>query len=395
MSKQRLFTPALILAALASLSLGIAGFSFVHLPGFLQQLGAGEAEIGGIMATTTIGMLLVWPITGRVIDRHGRRIVILSGGALFCLAIALHLYIRSIGPYVYVLRLLDGAAHGMWYTALFTYAADLVPAQRRTQGLAIFGISGVITIGLGAQFGDAVLAYASYRELFIGALLFSALGLVFSLPLRDVPHPHTDTAESARGLLAVATQSNLRPVWVAAIVFFVSLGTLFTFTKTYVAAAGVGNVSTFFTAYAAVAVFLRIFFGWLPDRIHPKRMLGVALFCYALGFVALSLAQAPWHVVVAGILCGAGHGYTYPVLFSLVVERAKPRERGTAMAIYTALDGVGLLIAGPLSGYVIERAGYGYAFASLAVVLIAGVAVFYSIDQHTMPARAAKRAEGR
>ena len=74
-------------------------------------------------------------------DVRGRRAVMLAGVALFVAVIGLYLSIHELGPWVYGVRLLDGMAAMMWYTALFTHAADLVPAHRRTEGLAIFGIS--------------------------------------------------------------------------------------------------------------------------------------------------------------------------------------------------------------------------------------------------------------
>lgn len=382
-----LFSRAFVLAAFATLMLSLAGFSFVHLPGHLQQLGAAEAEIGRIMAAQALGAIIAWPFVGRAMDVHGRRVVILSGCALFVVVVALYLLIETLGTYVYVVRLLDGVAHTMWYTALFTYGADLVPPQRRTQGLAIFGVAGLVTIGLGAQFGDVMLAYANYRELFLGALGFAALGLVLCFPLRDVRQAH-DPGGPSRGMFAAAAQPNLLPVWLAAAAFFISLGALFAFMKTFVAAANVGSVGSFFTAYAAIAVLLRVFLGWIPDRLGTRRMLGVAMSSYALGFAVLSFAQAPAHVLIAGLLCGTGHGYAYPVLFSLVVERAKPRERGSAMAFYIAIDWLGLLLAGPVFGYLIEAAGYTIAFIVLALLLGVGVGLFYGIDRpHRSPVR--------
>lgn len=380
MPKPPLFTRAFVLAALATLTLSLSSFLFVHLPGFLQQLGAGEAEIGRIMGAQALGAILAWPLVGKAMDARGRRVVIVSGCVLFVLVVTLYLYIDSLGPFVYAVRLLDGVAHTMWYTALFTYGADLVPEKRRTEGLAIFGISGLVTIGLGAQFGDAVLAYASYRELFTGAIGLAVLGLFFSLPLQDVRLAHADLHPS-RGMFAVAAQSNLLPVWIVGSTFFISLATLFSFMKTYISATEIGTVGSFFTAYSAVAVILRLFVGWLPDRLGAKRMLGIAMLCYALGFTVLSMAQSSAHILIAGFLCGTGHGYTYPVLFSLVVERAPSRERGSAMAFYTAIDWLGLFLAGPIFGYLIEIAGYKNAFVSIGFVLVTGICLFYGLDR--------------
>ncbi|MGH8468170.1 MAG: hypothetical protein ACREVY_03980 [Gammaproteobacteria bacterium] len=56
--KPPLFTRAFVLAACATSMLSLAGFLFVRLPGFLQQLGAGEAEIGRIMAVQALGAVI-------------------------------------------------------------------------------------------------------------------------------------------------------------------------------------------------------------------------------------------------------------------------------------------------------------------------------------------------
>jgi len=384
MSRPSLYTRAFVAAALATLMLNLANVLFVHLPGLLQRLGAGEAEIGRIMAAQALGAIIAWPFVGRAMDARGRRRVILGGCLLFIVVIVLYLYIDALGPFVYGIRVLDGMAHTMWYTALFTHGADLVPAQRRTEGIAIFGISGMITVALGAQFGDIILAYAGYRELFLAALGFAMLGLLLCLPLRDAQSAYVDDNVPARGIWAVATEGGLLPVWLAAFTFFVALSALFAFLKTFVATVGVGSVGNFFTAYAVIAILLRLTAGWLPDRIGARRMLGFAISCYALGFVVLAMAQTPVYVLIAGVLCGAGHGYTYPVLFSLVVARAPPRERGSAVAFYTAIDWLGLLVAGPLVGGVIESAGYSIAFGGCALLLAAGVGLFYSLDRRAV-----------
>jgi MFS family permease len=374
-----LFTRAFVLAALANAMLSLAAFLFVHLPGFLQQLGAGEAHIGRIMAAQALGAVLAWPMVGRVMDASGRRVVILAGVALFVAVIGMYLSIDALGPRVYGVRLLDGVASMMWYTALFTYAADLVPAERRTEGLAIFGVSGLIPIGLGAQAGDVILAFATYRELFLAALGFAVLGLILCLPLRDLRPVHQGMPP--RSILATVAQRNLLPVWLAALTFFIAVLALFSFMKTFVITTGIGSVGMFFGAYTAMAVSLRIFLGWLPDRLGARRMLGIAMPCFACGFVVLSLVRTPAHVFAAGLLCGAGHGYTFPVLLSLVVARAGPQERGAATAFFSALDWLGLLLAGPVVGYIIEHAGYGRSFMNLAFLLVVGVGGFYALDR--------------
>ncbi|HEY8555654.1 MAG TPA: hypothetical protein VIL43_14095 [Burkholderiales bacterium] len=52
-----------------------------------------------------------------------------------------------------------------------------MPLARRTRGLAIFGASALVPIGLGAQFDDAILAWARYRELYRAAFSIAAAEL--------------------------------------------------------------------------------------------------------------------------------------------------------------------------------------------------------------------------
>jgi predicted MFS family arabinose efflux permease len=184
----------------------------------------------------------------------------------------MYLTIRSLGILAYVVRVLDGAATVMWYTALFIYAADLVPVERRTEGLAIFGISGVVAIGLGAQMGEVILSYTSYRGLFLGALVLAGLGLMMCFPLQEVPPTDREERELARHVLATTVQRNLIPVWLAALAFFVAVVALFTFMKTFVTETGASSVGAFFGAYAVVAVALRVSRGAFPNvSAHDAR----------------------------------------------------------------------------------------------------------------------------
>ncbi|MGE0705770.1 MAG: MFS transporter, partial [Vicinamibacterales bacterium] len=291
---------------------------------------------------------------------------------------------ESLGPRLYAIRVLDGAAAAMWYTALFTQAADLVPVQRRIEGLAMFGISGLLPVAAGAQFGDAILALATYREVFLGALGLAVFGGVLCLRLENVRSEHARPG-SPRSVRATAAERDLVPVWLAGFAFFVAVAAIFGFMKTFVLETGLGRVGTFFTAYAGVAVSLRIFLGWLPDQVGAHRTLGLAMSAYAAGLLVLAVANSPALVVVAALLCGAGHGYSYPVLLSLVVGRTHYSERGVATAFFTSLDWLAHLVAGPAVGYVIEDAGYGEAFTLLAALLMIGIAVFYAIDRRPLP----------
>ena len=381
--KPALWTRPFALVALANLLVNVAAAFALHLPGFLQSLGAREAEICRIMAVHALAALCVGPLVGRAMDRRGRTVVIRAGTLLFVFATALYLAIDRLSPFVYLVRAIDGVAATLLYASLFTYAADVVPAERRTEGLGLFGASGLLPLGLGGQLGDLILAHLSYHAMFAVALACGLAGLCAAWPLREF-HPPAHAAEpgaAPRSVLATLAQRELVPIWIVAFAFFFAMASLMSFFKTYVLATGLGEVGHFFMLYAGIALVLRVFFGWLPDRVGLRRMVLPALGCYALGAIVLAQAQSSAAVLLAALLCGIGHSYGYPVFFSLVVTRARPIERGAAMTTYTCCDWAGFLLSGPIIGLVIERTGYASAFVTLATLLGCAVAVFYALDR--------------
>jgi len=376
----RLFSAPFALCFAANLLQALAFNLFLHFPGFLQQLGADEVQIGFVSALIAVSAIALRPPIGRRMDRRGRRGVILAGGAVNVVAVALYLTVDRIGPWLYLVRVAHGFAEAMLFSALFTYAADHVPSARRTQGIALFGVSGMLPIALGGAIGDWLLRDDDYRKLFLAALALAAASLLLSLPLRDAKRSSAP-ATGPVGIVAALRQRDLQPIWLLGTVFSLALTAFFVFIKTFVEAHHVGTVGGFFSAYTAAALVLRAFFGWLPDRVGPKRTLAPALAALAVGAALLARAGSAADVAVAGLLCGFGHGYTFPILSGLVVARVHDANRGAALAVFTGLFDLGVLLGGPAFGLVIERAGYPTMFATAGAVVLAGAILFYTLDR--------------
>jgi MFS family permease len=375
MPRARLLTRPFALCSLANLAQGTAYSLFLHFPGFLNGIGASDVEIGLLFGLTGFAAILARPPIGRAMDTRGRRGVILLGNAIHVSALALYLSIVQVGPALYAVRIAHGIAEAMLFTALFTFAADCVPAARRTEGLALFGVSGMLPIALGGLLGDLILRGADYTALFAVACGFAVLALLLSLPLRDLPRGETEE-EPSRGFRAALTQRDLLPIWGVTFAFALAVAAVFTFVKRFVDETGLASVGGFFSAYSGAAILLRLSLGWLPDRIGPKRVLFPALGAVVVACCLLAGATDTRQVIIAGTFFGVGHGFAFPVLFGILVTRARVADRGSAMGIFTALFDAGALVGGPLIGVLIMCAGFGAAFTAAAGIVAAGMLAF-------------------
>jgi predicted MFS family arabinose efflux permease len=275
------------------------------------------------------------------------------------------------------------------FTALFTYGADVVPASRRTEGLALFGVSGFIPMAFGGVLGDLILEWSSFDELFLTAAGLGIMAWLIGIVLPERA-PHIDHDQKGAGFLSAITRKDLRPLWWMTAIFSLVVTSYFTFLRTFVDESGFGSVGGFFAAYSATAIFLRLFFAWLPEPVGEKRVLSPAFVSLGIGFLLLAMAESGAAIAVAGVFTGAGHGYAFPILFGFTVTRAPVADRGSVLAFFTALFDVGVLVGGPLLGVIITISGYPAMYTAATAILAAGVVSYALWDRRydQVPARA-------
>ncbi|MCA9607173.1 MAG: MFS transporter [Myxococcales bacterium] len=374
---ERFLTWPFALVFLINFLQGLAIHPYLHLPGFLTRLGAGEMLVGLVFGTMSGAAIVVRPFAGRVMDDRGRRGVILVASVLHVVVCFLYTTVHDIGAWLFTVRALQGVAIGALFSSLFTYAADIVPASRRTQGIAIFGVSGMLPMSLGGLLGDWVLERWDYHELFLitAGLAGAALLLSFALP-----EPERSRA-TGRGFFGAAVQTDLLPVWFVGSMMATALAGLFTFVKTYTTEyLHFGSVGLFFSWYTGAAIVLRVGFGWLPERLGPMRVYYPSMVGLALALVALSQARSPAWIALAGALAGTGHGYAFPILSTIAVNRAHPADRGSAMSLFTAIFDAGILIGGPALGALAQVSDYRTMFLVASVLPLIGISVFHVWD---------------
>lgn len=360
-------------------------FLMVHLPGYFNGLGVGEGTFGLLYAVGAITALLLRPAFGRLLDLTHRRTVLLFAGALNAVFVVSFILTSVWGPLLWGIFLAHRVLQIGLFTAMLTYAADAIPERRRTQGLAIFGLSGLIPIALGGLLGDLLVDTVGFDGLFLASALagFASWGLVWSFPLLEIRGPGP-----RRSFFRALAQKNLLPMWWITLSFAAGLETLFTFTRTFVDERQLGSTGLFFGIYGLAAAATRVFGGRSYDRIPRRPLVLVAIVSYGLSLMMLGLAQAVPLFAVAAVLGGMAHGAVFPVLSSSVIYRARASERGSALSIFTSIFDIALLLFAPMVGLLIEGFSYAVAFSAMGGFLLIG-GVVYSVWDKRMVASGA------
>ncbi len=361
---------------------------FLLVPLFIKSLGGSEVTIGLVLGVGTAASVITRPLVGVCLDRFGRRAVLLWSAALNALSYLPFLVLRELGGALFLWTAIHEVMWGALFAAYFTYAADLAPAARRAEGIAIFGVAGMLTNGLGPALGEEILRRSTYTVFFLVAIGFALASLAITTLVPAGVRPRTTTEVVPRGgareVLRTIARGGLGPLLAASVLFGAGINAAFFFVAPFTRVLGLERAAPFFGAYATTSVAIRILGRRGLDRGGPHRVAVPAFLVFASGLAGLAALPRPGVLVLAGIAAGGGHGALFPVLNALALERTPARVHGTVVSLYTAALDLGGVIGIPLCGALAETHGYPTMFVAMGLAAVAGFVLMV-----TDPARVA------
>ncbi len=350
------------------------GIVLVTIPRFIEdELGSGEFGVGLAVATFAAAAIVVRPFLGRLIERFGRRAIMMVG-ALVAAASGALLGLSTALWHVLVLRSFMGLGEAALFVGAATLIADLSPPHRRAEAASYFSVAVYGGIGLGPAIGEWVLRDDRYALTFLVASGFSALAAitVFGVP-RRVDRSSTPASTDVKPPLfhrAAFWPGVVLASGVAAFAVFAA------FIPEYARTVGLAGSAGLFLVYSIVSLLLRIVGARLPERLGEHRMVTVALGSLAIGLVLISLVAEPWALWAGAVVVGVGMAFLYPSLMANVVNRVDDGERASALSTFTMFFEIGSVVGGVVLGAVAElfdkRAGFfgGAVIAALGLVAL-------------------------
>lgn len=354
------------------------------LPLYIDDVGASKQEIGLVMGSFAIGLLLSRPMLGRLADERGRKIVLLIGTIVAAIAPFGYLATQSIGLLILV-RIFHGISVAAFTTGYSALIADLAPAQTRGEIIGYMSLTTPLGLAIGPALGGYLEATSGYGILF----LFSAeLGFVALLGIVQVTNPPVQTQEQTEGE-DVYDGLRLRNFWqilgsprvrvptIVMLLVGLSVGAVHTFVSLFLKSTHVDfNGGLFFTAAAISSFSIRVFAGKASDRFGRGLFITFGIFCYVLALILLWQADSAIVFLLAALAEGAGGGTLISMMITMMADRSLPQERGQIFAICVAGLDLGIAIAAPILGTIAELVGYRNMFGYGAVITSVALVIF-------------------
>lgn len=368
-----LYFPAFVLALGASIATPA-------IPVFAKSFDTGFAVASLVIVVHALGGLIAAVPTGFLLDRLGRRPILLAGPLLMAGSSCLIAVARSF-PELLVYRLIGGAAMEMWRQARLAIIADVGKSHQR--GRQISGMVG--TESAGRLMGPAVggfLAAWSIRTPFIvhGVLALLAIAPSFFLLRRTtLEESHgrqkEDDQLSTRALLALIVNSGYLGFFCAQ--FFASMtrgvlwgGTLLLY-ATFAYGVGPQVLGGLATTSSIIGIPITLSCGYLMDRFGRKTTMVPGFVAIALGLMFLA-SSAGWQWTLTSFIVGffwvhAGHSVTSGSMQVVGSDMAPAAARGRFFGFWRLVGEIGGMVSPALFALVADHIAYGAAFALFAL----------------------------
>lgn len=369
-----------------------SAFATIYLPAMLLGLGAGVAlpaipilaksfDVSFGVASNVVTMFLVGGLigtlpTGWLIDRVGRRPIMIAGPLLTALMALLVLAAQSF-PELLVYRFLDGWAAQMWILARLARISNEAAARQR--GRQVSWMFGVDHAGMlaGPLVGGFMAAALGPRAPFAAYAAFALLAFIPVLLLdREAPRPPRPAATGP-----IPPPSSIREILLTRLVYFavvffsaIARGPIFAGMLLLYAAFAydldAASIGILATTASIVSLPIGFVAGWLMDRFGRKVTMvpgfsGLGLAMLLLGLTAFLQLPVGWFIA-AYLVTVTTQALTGGSVQTLGADVAPPSARGTFLGLWRFTGNVGTSLSPALFAVFAELSGYGSAFALLA-----------------------------
>lgn len=339
---------------------------FPTLPLFITTLGGSAAQVGLVTGVFMVSAIAIRPFSGFLATKIDKKYLLIIGVVISALSTGAY-YLAPNMEVLMVTRLIHGIGFGLATTYFVTIVAEIIPVERRGEGIGYFGVGETVAISIGPMVGIMLLDVYGYQRLFLGGMAFLLLA---TLSIFLVKRKAEDVLPTQRIRFKLFEKQVLLPTLLALFVG-VAAGGVMSYMSLYALEKNFEHVGLFFFIVAAAGFIVRFISGRLFDKYGPSIILIPAGISALVGLYVLYLAEANMSFFIAAVLYGLGFGAIFPTIQTWCLNLVKEHEHEGAMSSFFNMFDLGIGGGAVLLGLIATN----YSYQTLYLVTI----VFYVI----------------
>lgn len=382
-TNKKLWTKEFITVSIINFTITLIFFLLmVTIAGYaVEHFNASASTAGFVSSIFIIGSLLGRLGGGNFISKHGSKKTLFIGLLFFVITTALYFVSLNL-PLLMMTRLLQGMSLGLASTATGTIIAQILPPERRGEGIGYYSLSAILATAIGPFVGILLTqSVEDFRIIFLVDTILAIICFLLYFLVKVTPMPKqasTQAVEKKGFRISNFIEPKAVPIsFIALLIGFAYSGVMsfMTFYSKEINLEAIG--SYFFIIYAIVILATRPFTGKLLDNKGANIVVYPCLVLFAIGMYAFSHANNSLIFIIAAALIGVGYG-NFNSVAQAVAIKVTPNERlGLATATYFILYDLGLGIGPYILGLFVPSTGYRGIFSAMVFLIIISLVLYY------------------
>jgi MFS family permease len=358
----------LVAAANHFLFLIVATWSL--LPLYIVEIGGSKTDVGLVMGSMGITSLGCLPLIAPLIDRYGRKLFIILGSLIAGPSNLGYLWFDSYSHLMIAVRLVQGLAFAACFNACSAAVVDLVPQEKRAQGIGLFGVSGSLAMAIGPYLGETAILSVGFQAYFILLATFGLMGLFTGFALKEPTR--TERHREAQGFFTTAISGGYMSMMVLAAIFGSGFAAMNTYFPLMAQELGL-RAGMFFMVYGMTLILVRVLLGQLADQIERGRLILACLVGFGIMLALTSRINSQLDTALLGGFFGMLQGLSYPAMMARMVDRSDENNRAIVVSFFTGSFGLGINLSAFVWGFIADLRGLAamYFVAGLVMLLSA------------------------
>lgn len=358
-------------------------------PIFITDVLGKSDSISGACATIfSLVAVVCRPFVGWMLDSGKRKTILIigiCGMALMPMGYLIASTVIISVALAIVCRMAHGVSLACSNTATSTIASDIIPKERFSEGMGMFGMATALATACAPAIGEALIRVKAdgtknFNILFITATGIMVLSLILFSLLKT---PKIETEKRSFRLKGLIDKDAV-PASAVVLIFLLTYGSLENFILKYSEQSNRIIISggLFFTLMAVMLFLTRVTIGKTADKK------GEAIFVYTcngamlIALLLLSLVPSNITFILSALLSGYAFGGIEPSLQAMAVNIAPPEKRGAANSTFLCAYDIGIGLGGGMAGVLIDGVGYDKMFMIMAIANIVSIVVYLLIGRH-------------
>jgi MFS family permease len=337
-----------------------------------DNLQASTSEAGLASGIFVLGTLVARVFAGRFIERVGRKRLLYIGLSAFLVTTLLYFAVSNLSV-LFLVRFLHGAGFGIAATATATIVTNIIPQERRGEGISYYMMSTTLASATGPFLGMLLNQQGNFNIILGLCVALAGVSLVAApfLKVNEVELTQEQQAAMQGFALTNFFEFKAIPISLIGILIGFSYSSILTFLTSYIKEINLVYAGSFFyVVFSAVTLISRPITGRWFDRKGENFVMYPVFLVFAIGLFILSQAQQGLSLLVAGAFIGFGYG-TFSSCAQAIAVKVSPSYRvGLANSTYYIMLDTGIGVGPFLLGFLIPVMGFRGLYIGMAVVAL-------------------------